>query len=187
MTPVVEWDRTALAGGVDEVLDVYAAAMEVPRVTAAGRRSILQGHLDRDGLRAVAVRDPGGRLVGVAYGHLGAAGQWWHDQVRAALARGLGAESAAGWVDGAFEVCELHVRPECQGLGLGRRLLDALLAGTAAPTAVLTTPDRETRARGFYRAAGWVDLARALRFPGDPREFAVLGLRLGQERRRAGR
>jgi ribosomal protein S18 acetylase RimI-like enzyme len=75
-------------------------------------------------------------------------------------------------------VCELHVRQAAQGQGLGRALLDRLLAGPPAPTAVLTTPDKETRARGFYRAHGWTDLVRGLTFPGDPRIFAVLGKRL---------
>ncbi|MDT7551455.1 MAG: hypothetical protein QOE84_3849, partial [Actinomycetota bacterium] len=79
------------------------------------------------------------------------------------------------WLDGAFEVCELHVRPSHQGQGLGRSLLDLLLSGPPAPTAILTTPDKETRARGFYREEGWVDLVRGLFFPGDPRAFAVLG------------
>ena len=174
---VVEWDRATLSACADEVLDVYAEAMQVSRLLAAARRSILTGHLDREGLRAVAARESGGRLVGIAYGHVGDRGQWWHDQVRSALERALG-RAAEAWVDGAFEVCELHVRPAHQGTGLGRLLLDGLLAGTTAPVALLTTPDSETRARGFYRAGGWVDLVRRLRFPGDPREFAVLGLRL---------
>jgi ribosomal protein S18 acetylase RimI-like enzyme len=87
----------------------------------------------------------------------------------------LPADHRSRWLAGAFEVCELHVRPEVQGQGVGRSLLDALLTGPPAPTAVLTTPDADTRARGFYRAAGWVDLVRRLVFPGDPREFAVLG------------
>ena len=126
----------------------------------------------------MAARDDEGRLVGIAYGHLGSPGQWWHDQVRTALVATHGDLTAAAWLDGAFEVCELHVRPAWQGTGLGRELLDRLLLGAAADRAVLTTPDAETRARGFYRAAGWIDLVRRLRFPGDPREFAVLGLRL---------
>jgi len=179
---VVEWGRADLGACADEVLDVYAEAMEVPRLLAGGRRAILAGHLQREGLRAVAGREAGGRLVGIAYGHVGAPGQWWHDQVRTALERALGAGAAGPWVDGAFEVCELHVRPAWQGTGLGRDLLDRLLAGTPAPVALLTTPDTETRARGFYRAQGWADLVRRLRFPGDPREFAVLGLRLDADR-----
>ena len=178
MSRVLTWDPDELRDCADEVLDVYAEAMEVPRLLAGARRAILAAHLDRDGLRAVASRDPAGRLVGVAYGHLGARGQWWHDRVQVALVEELGAPVAASWLRDAFEVCELHVRPACQGTGLGRELLDALLTATPAPIALLTTPDAETRARGFYRTAGWVDLARRLRFPGDPREFAVLGLRL---------
>ena len=175
---VVEWDREQLRAGTEEVLDVYAEAMDVPRQLAGSRRSILSAHLDREGLRCVASRDGDGRLVGIAYGYVGEHGQWWHDRVQVALVDALGAAEAADWLRGSFEVCELHVRPAQQGTGLGRELLDTLLAGTAAVTALLTTPDSETRARGFYRAAGWVDLVRELHFPGDPRAFAVLGLRL---------
>jgi GNAT superfamily N-acetyltransferase len=177
VSPVlVEWDRAVLADRVDDVLDVYAAAMEVPRASARSRRSVLTGHLDRAGLRAVAALDGPDRqrLVGIGYGYLGAPGQWWHDQVRVALT----AEQARTWLADAFEVCELHVLPELHGTGVGREVLRQLLAGTSARTAVLTTPDQETRARRFYREGGWVDLVRALHFPGDPRSFAVLGLQL---------
>ena len=173
MTDLVAWDRATLAARTEEVLDVYADAMQVPRSAARSRRTVVAGHLDRDGLRAVAALDAG-RLVGIGYGYLGTAGQWWHDQVRAALST----EQAGTWLDGSFEVCELHVRPEHQGSGLGRRVLAELLGGTPARTSVLTTPDAETRARSFYRAGGWTELVGHLRFPGDPREFAVLGLHL---------
>lgn len=183
MTPrLVDLDRAAFAALQDEVLDVYAEAMEVPPEAARTRRSILATHVQRDGLRAVGALAQDGtapeggdeRLVGVAYGYLGAPGQWWHDQVRAALSP----EDARRWLDGAFEVCEFHVRPAWQGTGLGRALISRLLSLTDAPTAVLTTPDSDTRARRFYRTAGWVDLVRELRFPGDPRAFAVLALPL---------
>ena len=171
MTTIETWDRTRLGERRDDVLDVYAEAMTVAPAVARSRRPIVTAHLERRGLRAIAAVDDDDRLLGIAYGYLGAPGQWWHDQVRGALA----AEDARRWLDGAFEVCELHVRPPLQGQGLGRRLLDALLEGPPARTAVLTTPDSETRARRFYRQAGWVDLARHLVFPGDPRAFAVLG------------
>jgi GNAT superfamily N-acetyltransferase len=171
---VVEWDRDELERRRDELLDVYAEAMQVSTAAARARRPIVSAHLDRPGLRAVGANDDDGRLVGVAYGYLGTPGQWWHDQVSAAMP----AELAATWLTGAFEVCELHVRPPLQGQGLGRALLELLLAGPPSHTAVLTTPDRETRARVFYRGAGWVDLVRGLMFPGDPRSFAVLGKKL---------
>jgi ribosomal protein S18 acetylase RimI-like enzyme len=171
MTTVVEWSREDLRRHRDDLLEVYADAMAVPALVARARRSIVTAHLDRDGLRAVAAVGDDEELVGVAYGYLGGPGQWWHDQVRAALPE----EHATRWLDGAFEVCELHVRPAYQGRGLGRSLLDQLLEGPPAATAILTTPDTETRARGFYRAAGWVDLVQQLFFPGDARAFAVLG------------
>jgi ribosomal protein S18 acetylase RimI-like enzyme len=170
---IVDWDRDELSRRRDELLDVYADAMQVSAASARGRRPIVTAHLDRSGLRAAAAYDAE-ELVGVAYGYVGAPGQWWHDQVRAAMT----SDVAEQWLDGAFEVCELHVRPAAQGRGLGRALLDRLLAGPPTPTAVLTTPDKETRARAFYRAAGWQDLVRGLMFPGDPRIFAVLGKRL---------
>ena len=175
---LVDLDRAQFAARADEVLDVYAEAMEVPRSTARTRRSILATHLERDGLAAVGALDHGGALVGIAYGYRGAAGQWWHDQVRAALDE----LTAQQWLDGSFEVCEFHVRPAHQGAGLGRELLARLLARTDARTAVLTTPDLDTRARRFYATAGWVDLVRDLRFPGDPRSFAVLALPLASTR-----
>jgi ribosomal protein S18 acetylase RimI-like enzyme len=174
MTTLVTWSAETVRARRDDVLDVYAEAMEVSVAAARSRRGIVGAHLQQDGVRAVAAEDDGSRLVGIAYGYLGAPGQWWHDQVRAALSDSQSHE----WLDDSFEVCELHVRPSHQGTGLGRALLAALLDGVPARTAVLTTPDTETRARGFYRAGGWVDLVRELRFPGDPRAFAVLGLRL---------
>jgi GNAT superfamily N-acetyltransferase len=174
---VRSWTPAELADRGDEVLDVYAEAMDVPRPQAGMRKSILATHSGRIGLRAVAAVDSAERLVGIAYGHLGEPGQWWHDQVMTALEVHRGVRAAATW-EGAFEVCELHVRPALHGTGLGRTLLGRLLEGPPASTALLTTPDLETRARGFYRAGGWEDLVRRMRFPGDPREFAVLGLRL---------
>jgi ribosomal protein S18 acetylase RimI-like enzyme len=173
---LVQWDRAQLEAGIDDVLDVYAEAMGASRGEARGRRSVLAGHLERAGLRAVAAVDRD-QLVGITYGYLGGPGQWWHDHVSAALHQ-VDPELPGQWLQQAFEVCELHVRPAWHGLGVGRELLLQLLSMTTATTAVLTTPDTETRARRFYRAGGWVDLVRDLRFPGDPRSFAVLGLRL---------
>jgi GNAT superfamily N-acetyltransferase len=167
------WDRAELSARVDDVLDVYAEAMDVPRAAARSRRAVVAGHLDRAGLRVVAALADD-RLVGIGYGYRGAPGQWWHDQVRAAMDESL----TAHWLANPFEVCELHVRPELHGTGVGRDVLRALLSQTGASTAVLTTPDLDTRARRFYRKGGWVDLVRGLAFPGDPRAFAVLGLQL---------
>ena len=81
---LVEFDRTEFARRRDEVLDVYAEAMQVQPESARARRPILASHLELAGLTAVGACD-GDRLVGIGYGYLGAPGQWWHDQVRSAL------------------------------------------------------------------------------------------------------
>ena len=101
-------------------------------------------------------------------------GQWWHDQVRAALDR----RTAKRWLPGAFEVCELHVHPDHQSRGVGRQLLHALLEGLPYPAALLSTPDTDTKAFRLYHADGFVDLARGYHFPGDARPFAILGVQL---------
>ena len=47
MTPlIVTWDRGELGARVDDVLEVYAEAMDVPRSAARGRRAVVAGHLD---------------------------------------------------------------------------------------------------------------------------------------------
>ena len=171
---ILPWSARTVEARRDELLDVYAEAMDVPTAAALARRGIVSNHLRESGLRAFAAEQEDGRLVGIAYGYQGAPGQWWNDQVRQAMTP----DQAREWLDGAFEVCELHVRPAHQGTGLGRDLLTTLRDGGPAATAVLTTPDADTRARRFYRAGGWVDLVRDLQFPGDPRAFAVLGMRL---------
>ncbi len=176
-TRIVELPTQWLRDHMAEALTIYGLAMGYDSAVVAGRYTYAIQHTERPGFRAVgafAETPDGEQLVGFGYGYVIAPGQWWHDQVRAALDR----RTAKKWLSGAFEVCELHVRPELQGQGVGRQLLDRLLDGPPARTAILTTPDRETRARRFYRAGGWVDLARHLRFPGDPRLFAVLGLDL---------
>jgi ribosomal protein S18 acetylase RimI-like enzyme len=87
-------------------------------------------------------------------------------------------EAAADWLNEAFELSELHVLPEHQGRGIGRRLLTSLGNEIAHRSMLLSTPDADTRAFALYRRFGFVDLARHYLFPGDSRPFAVLGARL---------
>ena len=65
--------------------------------------------------RAVYALD-GSRIVGVAYGHLGRAQQWWHSQIRQAV-RNSDPRSVA--LNDYFEVAEVHVLPDYQGHGVG--------------------------------------------------------------------
>ena len=160
-----------------EALAIYGAAMGYSSSVVAGRYGYAIQHTERPGFRAVGafVADPDGeRMAGFGYGYEIAPGQWWHDQVRAALDR----RTAKRWLPGAFEVCELHVHPDSQSSGLGRRLLHALVAGLPNPVALLSTPDADTKAFRLYHADGFVDLVRGHHFPGDARPFAILGAHL---------
>ena len=174
---IVELPDRWLREHMHEALAIYGAAMGYDSSVVAGRYGYAIQHTERPGFRAVgafAETPEGERLVGFGYGYLVAPGQWWHDQVRAALDR----RTAKKWLSGAFEVCELHVHPDHQSHGIGRQLLRALVAGLPYPAALLSTPDADTKAFRLYRDEGFVDLARTYYFPGDARPFAILGVHL---------
>jgi ribosomal protein S18 acetylase RimI-like enzyme len=176
-TRVVELPTPWLREHMHEALAIYGLAMNYDAAVVAGRYGYAVQHTDRAGFRAVgafADSPEGERLVGFGYGYVVAPGQWWHDQVRAALDR----RTAKRWLPDAFEVCELHVHPDHQSQGLGRRLLHALVEGLPNPVALLSTPDADTKAFRLYHADGFVDLARGYHFPGDVRPFAILGAEL---------
>jgi len=174
---LVHWTGDDVVKRLDEALAVYAEAMGYSQDLATARRGFLYAHTHRLGFRAVATLSEHDRLLGFGYGYTSARGQWWHEQVRAALS----VESRTGWLTDTFEVVELHVRPEAQGCGLGERQLIALLEGAPEHNVVLSTPEapgEDSRAWRLYRRLGFVDLLRRFHFPGDDRPFAVLGRRL---------
>lgn len=155
-------------------MSIYATAMGYPASAGPQRAVTARRHTSNHGFASRAALLPDGRLVGFGYGYTTASGQWWHDLVK----RALGRELAADWLTDAFELSELHVLPEYQGLGVGREVLTALASGIAHSAMLLSTPDSDTRAFRLYRALGFVDLRRHYLFPGDSRPFAVLGARL---------
>jgi ribosomal protein S18 acetylase RimI-like enzyme len=174
---LVPWTPTDLARRLEDVVTVYGEAMGYRAELLAARRGYIATHVRRPGFRAVATLATDGQLVGFGYGYTSATGQWWHDQVRAAL------DEAARktWLTDCFEVVELHVRPAAQGHGLGSRQLRALLSMAAGATTLLSTPEAEedrSRAWRLYRRFEFVDVLRDFRFPGDERAFAVLGREL---------
>jgi ribosomal protein S18 acetylase RimI-like enzyme len=181
-TRIVQLPTQWLRDHMAEALTIYGLAMGYDSAVVAGRYTYAIQHTERPGFRAVGAftetgmggGEPAERLVGFGYGYVIAPGQWWHDQVRAALDR----RTARRWLPDAFEVCELHVHPDHQSRGLGRQLLHALLADLPQPAALLSTPDADTKAFRLYHADGFVDLARGYHFPGDARPFAILGVQL---------
>lgn len=184
---IAEWTPAEMRARLTDAMALYAAAMGYPPEAGLHRAGFAVAHTRRAGFRAMAALtdEPhgesrrrgdgaGGELVGFGYGYATAAGQWWHDQVRAALPPDL----ANDWLAGCFELSELHVRPLHQGRGIGRALLIRLVDGLPQHTVLLSTPEGDTRAWRLYRSLGFVDLVRHHLFPGDSRPFAVLGVRL---------
>lgn len=177
---LVPWLPDDLLRRLDDVLSVYSDAMGYRPEAVTARRGYLTTHARRPGFRAVATLADGGELVGFGYGYHSAPGQWWHDQVSAAL----DPEGRKNWLTDCFEVVELHVRTAAQGHGLGARQLRALLHVAAGTTTLLSTPEDDeagSRAWRLYRRYGFVDVLRHLTFPGDARRFAVLGRSLPLE------
>lgn len=157
-----------------ETLKIYGAAMGYPASVVNTRYSHAAAHTTRLGFQAVGSFDSSGALTGFGYGYTARPGQWWYDQVADALGR----QRSREWLRDSFELCEFHVRPDQQGLGIGRILLRTLLGEVGHRRVVLSTPDGDTRAFRLYRSENFVDLLRDHNFPGDTRSFAVLGLRL---------
>ncbi len=163
-----DWMRAHLR----EALTIYGEAMRYPGSVVEARYGHAAAHTTRMGFQAVGAFDAENVLTGFGYGYTTRPGQWWYDQVADALGRARSRQ----WLRDAFELCEFHVHPAQQGLGIGRTLLRTLLAEVTHPRVVLSTPDSDTRAFRLYRSEGFVDLLREHYFPGDVRPFAILGL-----------
>jgi ribosomal protein S18 acetylase RimI-like enzyme len=171
---LVRWHTDDLLRRLDEVIAVYGAAMGYPADLLETRRGYVAAHAQRGGFRAAATLGDAGELLGFGYGYTSGPGQWWHDQVRSALRR----DERKAWLSDCFELVELHVRPDAQGHGLGRRQLEALLDGVPNATVLLSTPEADehaSRAWRLYRRLGFTDVLRDFYFPGDDRPFAILG------------
>lgn len=115
------------------------------------------------------------RIVAFAYGFRGASGQWWHDVVNSGVTAASGASAATKWLADTMEIAEVHVRPEYQRQGIGRRLLLTLTANRPERTAVLSTQDSNSPARHLYRSLGFTDLLTSFAFPGGGPPYAVMG------------
>ena len=176
---IFELSRTDFLSTVGEFLAIYAAAMGAEPAELPTRQAIMERHARNPGFRALAVSsgDPA-RIVAFTYGFRGVAGQWWHDVVRAAIVASSGGSVASDWLDFVMEVAEVHVHPEFQARGIGRRMVLALTAGRSESTAVLSTRDAQTPARKLYYSLGFEDLLTDFLFPGGGPPYAVMGAAL---------
>ena len=67
------------------------------------------------------------------------------------------------------------MRPNAQGQGVGRRILETVLAQVPESTVVLSTHDRESPARQLYRSLGFRDLLTGFIFPGSSEVYVIMG------------
>ncbi|MBB3038883.1 ribosomal protein S18 acetylase RimI-like enzyme [Hoyosella altamirensis] len=197
MSTVIELSPETLRERMHEALQIYVAAMGYPPSVARRRAPMWAEHALRPGWKAVAaVLEPGDQLrgvsklklaahhaplVGIAYGYSGAPSQWWYKQVWDALESGDGELNAERTLEDYFELTELHVHPDAQGMGVGQALITALLDARPERAVLLSTPevgDEDNRAWRLYRRLGFADVLRHFQFDGDPRPFAVLGREL---------
>jgi ribosomal protein S18 acetylase RimI-like enzyme len=170
---LVELTPAQLRSKLDEALKIYVTAMRYPPGTARHRGPMWREHMLRAGWRSVGAFEDAA-LVGIAYGYLGASGQWWHDEVSRGLKQ-IDPAAARTYLTDYFELTELHVHPDAQGRGIGQALLTELLSTVVATQVLLSTPEGPTRAWRLYRRTGFTDVLRNYRFTGDSRLFAVLG------------
>lgn len=156
------------------VLSVMAEALGLSPAGGQERERIVLRHSARPGLitRGVFVD---GRMIGFCYGFLSDDNAWWERHVRAHLL----AAGTADWLDGgAFELTELHVHPEHQGYGRGRRLISEVLDEARHSPALLTVRVGESPARRLYRSLGFRDLTPPFQFGAAQPPYLVMGVRL---------
>ncbi|MFR9726956.1 GNAT family N-acetyltransferase [Streptomyces sp. MS19] len=163
-----------LAAAVDEALAVQAEAFGLTQEEVSVRRHIVLRHAAAPGARALGATVPDGTLVGFVYGMPNDRAQWWSTVVEPYLRRS-GNES---WLDDSFTVTELHVHPDHQQRGIGRRLITRITGDAGQPRSILSAVDTESPARGLYRKLGYQDLARRVMFPSAPTPYAVMGATL---------
>jgi ribosomal protein S18 acetylase RimI-like enzyme len=161
VTDLALLDGRGTAAVADQLVAVYRAAMAAPpffetELETGWFADELAGEVGEPGFRCWAARD-GDRLVGFAYGfptpEVPADG--WYGLLRQAAGDGAGT-----WLEGQFAVVWIAVHPDWRGRGLGRRLLERLLAGAGTGRAWLVTHDLDTPARALYRSLGFRELGR---------------------------
>ncbi|MET9803658.1 GNAT family N-acetyltransferase [Streptomyces sp. NPDC006368] len=160
-----------LAAHVDAALAVQAVAFGLSEDEVAVRRHIVLRHLLCPGALAYGATTPSGRLVGFVYGMPNDRAHWWSTVVQPYLVR----EGNDSWLDDSFVITELHVHPDFQGRGIGRRLITTITDAAEEPRSILSAIDVENTARLLYRSLGYEDLALRVHFPSAAKPYAVMG------------
>jgi len=153
-----------------EIWGVYDSVFGDQPSYADWLEGMLLRHVARDDFRFAAALE-GDRIVGIAWGYIGAAGQYYTDSVREAL----GDELADQWQP-AFEIVELAVLPAYRRAGTGRSLLHIMTRGLERPALLSTWQDEADPAVRLYRSEGWRTLGTHTKADGS-RTMQIMGWR----------
>lgn len=158
-------------------IDLVGLAAEAVRIEARscgtrpipGRHLLVAGHQSRPGAQAFGAWH-GETLVGFGYGMDCVGDEWWTERVRLVVSE-AGFES---WLDDAHQIVALHVEPGHQRRGLGRGILECLMAATRRERLVLSTRPGATPAWALYTAAGFTEIVSGFRFRPDEPAYSIM-------------
>lgn len=165
------------AEAYDAVCALFASVFGAPPLN---RPAETLGH-QRDNLRSLmaepsfgmATAWDGDVLVGFAYGYArGSDSRWWER-----LLTPVADEVTREWDGRTFLIIDMAVAHQYQGQGIGRRLLDTLLAARLEERASLSVVPDNDRAHGFYRHLGWQHVGRVKGAPHHTAPFFDIYLR----------
>lgn len=158
MSPTVTFELggAALATAHRAALSrMYQQVFSAPPFLASGttveeHAATLDGYARLPGFALSLARD-GHRLVGFAYGHrLPPDHRWWEG-----FRMDIPPDLAAEWEGRSYTLVDLAVEESHRRTGIGRRLVEALLAPRREERVLLSTQPTAEPAHAFYRATGW--------------------------------
>lgn len=150
---------------LDELAELYLEVYAEPPYNSgplfgeAAFRDRTQRQMRADGFTLVTASAGNGDLVGYAFGVTFAAESWWSGATKLPPPEILSPSK--------FAVIEVLVRRAWRGRGLGRGLLDDLLADRPEPLAILTAV-ADAPARRMYDRWGWRQVGTIQHTPTAP-------------------
>lgn len=159
---------------------VYAAAFAEPPYGETTDQAValaerLDRYAQRDGFCVPIVQDDAGEVIGFALAVTGRPGDWWREQVAAAL----GPAGERRWLGPGFtEIVHLAVHPGHRRRGLARDLLCALVATSTDPTAVLSCHPDAPAALRLYLSEGFAQIHEDFRTHPEQLGFRLLAKEL---------
>ena len=128
--------------------------------------------LEKDAF-TVSIARAGEMLIGFAYGHRLPVDHLWWGRFLVDIPQSLTDE----WEGRTFTLVDLAVDERHRREGLGRRLVQTLLAGRREERVILSTQPSADDAHAFYSASGWQLIGRKGPIPGAVPPFWDIYLR----------